>query len=537
MADDAPVYLRSQDYSLLVRGHGVDPSMVEGVSITVPGVKHYDDLKSRLTGHLQLETQPVTSVALWMQDYDEWVGLSWDLSELTPKEPSTPAHISAAAKQLVFCYGGAPPPDGAEPEPESEPRARFMNQAAAMNLGAPPMGMAGQPQRAVPAPAPAQQAMPQQPMGPEMPPAEVQKLLRTAIRKIQTIPEQIRQEPARLVPLLMEKVQRRQLDSLKIIIQEGDDGAAEMFLLVQGSVEVMEGTNIKAKLDAPTSFGEKCIGDPHGGVRTATIRAATPVLLLVLNSDAFATSLSALGTSFAVAQAGSVRGRTTSSYGLAMDAVQQQQQQMGMAQQPQPGMMGGPPQMQGGMGGGMGPIWQRPGRLQCAVAFTEPAKGQEAKFSKSCQGYANFTGQNQGAMDAVRPRSLPPWLAFAQLSLARLRAFAQKGQLRQGLGFSVEMHLTQSKVQTWQGIVAPAASPGQGNVLLATQGMLAQGGVQGTPDGTGMQMQLVLQYTLADPERLRTLAKGSEAQLAKLKKQSEARAGKYVCKILVKAPP
>ena len=115
--------------------------------------------------------------------------------------------------------------------------------------------------------------------------------------------------------------------------------------------------------------------------------------------------------------------------------------------------------------------------------------------------------------------------------------FAQKGQLRQGLGFSVELHLTQSKVQTWQGIVAPAASPGQGNVLLATQGMLAQGGVQGTPDGTGMQMQLVLQYTLADPERLRTLAKGSEAQLAKLKKQSEARAGKYVCKILVKAPP
>ena len=118
--------------------------------------------------------------------------------------------------------------------------------------------------------------------------------------------------------------------------------------------------------------------------------------------------------------------------------------------------------------------------------------------------------------------------------------FAQKGQLRQGLGFSVEMHLTQSKVQTWQGIVAPAASPGQGNVLLETDSqpsMLAQGGVQGTPDGTGMQMQLVLQYTLADPERLRTLAKGSEAQLAKLKKQSEARAGKYVCKILVKAPP
>ena len=117
--------------------------------------------------------------------------------------------------------------------------------------------------------------------------------------------------------------------------------------------------------------------------------------------------------------------------------------------------------------------------------------------------------------------------------------FAQKGQLRQGLGFSVEMHLTQSKVQTWQGIVAPAASPGQGNVLLENKNaaMLAQGGVQGTPDGTGMQMQLVLQYTLADPERLRTLAKGSEAQLAKLKKQSEARAGKYVCKILVKAPP
>ena len=59
-------------------------------------------------------------------------------------------------------------------------------------------------------------------------------------------------------------------------------------------------------------------------------------------------------------------------------------------------------------GGMKGPVWQRPGRLPCAVTFTEPAKGQEAKFSKSCQGYANFTGQNQGAMDAVRPRSLPP---------------------------------------------------------------------------------------------------------------------------------
>ena len=83
---------------------------------------------------------------------------------------------------------------------------------------------------------------------------------------------------------------------------------------------------------------------------------------------------------------------------------------MGMAQQPQPGMMGGGQMQAGGMGGGgMGPVWQRPGRLQCAVTFSEPAKGQEAKFSKSCQGYANFTGQNQGAMDAVRaPDPSPP---------------------------------------------------------------------------------------------------------------------------------
>jgi CRP-like cAMP-binding protein len=74
-----------------------------------------------------------------------------------------------------------------------------------------------------------------------------------------------------------------------LLCTEGAPGD-EFFVVVEGTAEVSVGGDKVGDVEAGAFFGEMALID--GGERTATIRASTPMQLLVLNRDDFNTMLS-----------------------------------------------------------------------------------------------------------------------------------------------------------------------------------------------------------------------------------------------------
>jgi CRP-like cAMP-binding protein len=84
-------------------------------------------------------------------------------------------------------------------------------------------------------------------------------------------------------------VQPRSFAAGEVIFEEGEVGAS-LFVLAEGTVEVVRGAGAKAKvlaaLSAPESFGEMALIDREQ--RSATVRARRAVRALELGADAFA---------------------------------------------------------------------------------------------------------------------------------------------------------------------------------------------------------------------------------------------------------
>jgi CRP-like cAMP-binding protein len=87
---------------------------------------------------------------------------------------------------------------------------------------------------------------------------------------------------------LAKKVTEQRHGSGSEIIKEGTSGSS-VFLIVEGTCEVLRGKARIRELKAGDFFGEISILDP--APRTATVRASEPALLLVLDGYDFRTAL------------------------------------------------------------------------------------------------------------------------------------------------------------------------------------------------------------------------------------------------------
>jgi CRP-like cAMP-binding protein len=74
------------------------------------------------------------------------------------------------------------------------------------------------------------------------------------------------------------------VDAGRVLCVEGKPGE-EFFVIVEGEAEVTRGGELIARLGAGDFFGEMALLD--GGARVATVTAATPMRLLVLNRSEF----------------------------------------------------------------------------------------------------------------------------------------------------------------------------------------------------------------------------------------------------------
>jgi CRP/FNR family cyclic AMP-dependent transcriptional regulator len=81
----------------------------------------------------------------------------------------------------------------------------------------------------------------------------------------------------------------RTADAGELLCTEGAPGD-DFFVVVEGTAEVSVGGDKVGDLDAGSFFGEMALID--GGERAATIKAATPMSLLVLSRNDFNTMLS-----------------------------------------------------------------------------------------------------------------------------------------------------------------------------------------------------------------------------------------------------
>ena len=96
----------------------------------------------------------------------------------------------------------------------------------------------------------------------------------SAISRVGTIPATAKANADKLVPVL--RTHLKWLESPPaahwVLFQQGTASDNEMFFLVAGALEVLEGTSVVSIMDAGQSFGEVCIGNPMGAKRTTTIR-------------------------------------------------------------------------------------------------------------------------------------------------------------------------------------------------------------------------------------------------------------------------
>jgi diguanylate cyclase (GGDEF)-like protein len=84
-------------------------------------------------------------------------------------------------------------------------------------------------------------------------------------------------------------VRAQSLEDGAMVIRQGQVGN-DVYLLESGSVEVLRedkaGSHLVARLDAPAFFGERALLDPER-IRTASVKAATNLQLLILRIDSF----------------------------------------------------------------------------------------------------------------------------------------------------------------------------------------------------------------------------------------------------------
>jgi|EP01046_Picozoa_sp_COSAG06_P018974 hypothetical protein len=510
--------LMEHDYSVVVRGYGVSEWEGTQLELThdVYGIKHKQDLREAITEELELEPGSLRDMAMWMPGYDEWVGLSWELNELREQ----------GGAHLLQLYGRpgetweappSPPPPGAEAAARSDARVRARAR-----------GRGGGPPSFAPGPDPDSERQGWGPpdsapdsgrlspggttfvsgaVSPTGDPDPILKAIRKAIRTIPSIPDQVKEDPemsemlaVRLVPMMVP----RQFQQYQTIIDQGDDGDSEMYFLVMGTCEVILDRKMVAVLTPHQSFGEKCIGDGHS-VRSATIRAQDSVSVGVLTTANFAAALSSAGLSFVSATppsrlAGAARnvmmgaalGGGSSGWG---------QPPMGMAggaEEPEPEPELAP--------------WTVPGELPVEVVFLEPAKGQEGKLDQTCPGVCRFSGGDEGAGSCMDV----------------------DGTMQVGRAFSMEIAFSAKQKQNWQGVITGDRDDGvEADVFLGNAGCVAVGEVAFDADARELAFELELKYTVTPPKRLAQLAKGNADHLARLTKQSQARAGTYMCKLQV----
>ena len=469
--------LQEHDYSVVVRGYGVHD--YEGTALQMTEIKHKEELLEQITEKLDLGGRKIKDVALWMPGYNEWVGLSHELEELSER--------SGEALHLLQLYGSqgeewaAPPPEApAEAEAEAEwqeptlePQA---SQADSSGLGAfVPGGMGDVP---------------------------MLKAIRKAIRTIPAMPAQAKESPEaseaiaiQLVPMMTP----RQFPQYATIIDQGDDGDNEMYFIVSGTCQVAVDMAVVAVLGPQQAFGERCIGDPRS-VRSSTVRAQTPVAVAVLTTANFAAALSSLSLGFVsespqgfpmATGLGSAPSLATAARGVMM--VSQTGRRPGRDAQPKPDPA----------------PWSVQHTFDVEIEFSEPAKGQEAKLDKQCSGRCSFTGAAGSCM-------------------------AADGTMLEGLAFSIEMDVSSTQTQTWRGVIRDPQPDGTGaDVYLGNSGCVAVGEVASDPESRDIVFEMELKYTVTSPQRLAQLAKGNPDHLDKLTKQSHARAGTYMCKLAV----
>lgn len=127
------------------------------------------------------------------------------------------------------------------------------------------------------------------------------QMIKASINRIPSIPPVAKTRADQLVHVLRQHLKwvSNPPAAHRVLFQEGDESHGVMFFIVQGTLEVLEGNEVKALLEAGRSLGEVCIGNPDFSRRSATIRAQSDGLeLLTLDTEAFRQALHSVQATF-----------------------------------------------------------------------------------------------------------------------------------------------------------------------------------------------------------------------------------------------